>query len=103
MTQQTLNRIAQKQRLKFNVFYKMYENLLGNFLGNFTALKTAAYGSRSMSRILTGGHTFTHLVTDGFMRPLQDALHKVPGVEEATNLCIKLLENNFTAGRKVDQ
>ncbi|MEI8346166.1 MAG: hypothetical protein WCG27_01775 [Pseudomonadota bacterium] len=82
-------------RASFNLFYKVYENIMGGFLGNFESMTTDQFGKRSLSKILTGGSTFTQLSAE-FLQKVAEKTAGIPLVPHLAHACEKLITNNFT-------
>jgi hypothetical protein len=98
--QEYINKTIGRKRLLFNFFYKTYENVLGYLMLNFQQMTTPEYGSRSFSRVVLGGYTWTELAVKGF-RATSDALGFIPGVEKAMNACEHLISNKYTDFEKI--
>ena len=89
-----------RERIFFNVFYKLYENILGNLVGNFSQLSLPHIGKRALSRIIFSGYTPTEIVELASQK-LSSSLHSVPGANSAINTCRKLFTNNYEAFEKI--
>ena len=100
LAQEYLNTTISKKRLWFNFFYKTYENLMGNFTMTLQNGKTALLGSRSFSRWLLGGFTFTEASTLGLRSAGEMADKVVSGASRITDACEHLLTNNYTDWEK---
>ncbi|MBK7845769.1 MAG: hypothetical protein IPJ71_19200 [Bdellovibrionales bacterium] len=95
-----MNKEVSRKRLWFNLFYKTYENILGYWMLNFQQMKTATFGTRSFSRILLGGYTWTEGVVTG-LRKIGELTSSVPGAQRVTDLCQHFLSNNYTDFEKI--
>lgn len=94
-SQEYLNKVISRKRLKFNLFYKTYENIMGYLVFSFQQMSTPQFGSRSFSRVLLGGYTWTELAVGG-LEKASSALQKVPGASKIIDSCSYLLSNNYT-------
>lgn len=86
-------------RVKFNIWYSIYENTIGHLFSNFQNMSTEMMGPRSFSRWIAGGYTFTEVLinyTDGLAE-------KYPIMEKPANLCRSVFLNNYTAGTKLNK
>jgi hypothetical protein len=86
-------------RVKFNIWYSIYENTVGHLLSNFQNMSTEMMGPRSFSRWIAGGYTFTEALinyTDGLAE-------KYPIMEKPANFCRSVFLNNYTAGAKLNK
>jgi hypothetical protein len=99
--QEYLNTTLSKKRLWFNVFFKTYENIIGNLIMTFQMGKTALLGTRSFSRILLGGFTFTEVSALGLRTAGEAAGKIIPGAGKIADACETILTNNYTDWEKV--
>ncbi len=99
LVQEHLNKKAGGARIRFNLYYKMYENMLGSFLQNLSQMTTPELGSRSFSRLLLFGYTPTELASR-MLHATKDGLGFIPGVETFTSACDRMLTTNYTDFQK---
>ncbi len=89
------NKEITRLRMSFQVYNKLYENILGQFLGNLMALTTTMSGTRALSRILFGGKT----VTERLIETTTAAAEHIPGAKFFDNACRVLFTNNYNSGK----
>ena len=92
------NKKVTKRRLVFNIFDRIYTNLLGSFLTNFEHMTTAQFGTRSLSRIIFGGNTPTEWVYLGIQK-IDELFGWMPAVKGVTHTCASLLTHNYTGSK----
>lgn len=95
LAQAYANKEVGGKRVKFNMLYKLYENVLGYFIGNFVGMETTRFGSRTLSRVLLEGDTFTSKAVDG-IRAAAETASGIPGVNQAASACEHLITNKFS-------
>ncbi|MCC6278574.1 MAG: hypothetical protein IT289_11730 [Oligoflexia bacterium] len=98
--QEALNGAMTRARLRFNMYRLVYQNVIGFYLFNLPSMPTDEFGSRSLSRILLGGWTFTELGVRGLQK-VQAATSFIPGSRAAFDFCINLLANKFSDWEKI--
>ncbi|MCB0349135.1 MAG: hypothetical protein KDD37_09870, partial [Bdellovibrionales bacterium] len=88
------NKEITKLRMSFQIYNKLYENVLGQFLGNLMAISTTMSGTRALSRILFGGKT----VTERLIETTTAAAEHIPGAKFIDSACRVLFTNNYNSG-----
>jgi hypothetical protein len=83
------------KRNTFNFFYKLYKDITGGWIGNFESMSTPQFGPRTLSKILTGGSTFTQSTAE-FLHGIAQKTAGLPLIPHIANACEQLITNNFT-------
>lgn len=83
-----------KLRVGFQIYYKLYENILGQFISNFLAITTVQNGTRALSRILFGGKT----ITEHLIEKTTSAATAFPILRPIDNACRLLFTGNYNSG-----
>lgn len=88
-----------KMRVKFNIWYSIYENTLGHFQSNMMNMSTDQLGPRSFSRWVAGGYTFT----EALINFTDSMAEKYPILSKPAQACRTVFLNNYTAGVKLNK
>jgi len=94
----SFNNVLSIKRIWFNVYYKVYENLIGSYIDNYMNMKTSLYGPRSFVRILFGS-TPTEYVNSA-AHTTAEKVADSPAISKALGICAKLFTNNYTDWKK---
>ncbi|MBP5295921.1 MAG: hypothetical protein J6Y94_01165, partial [Bacteriovoracaceae bacterium] len=92
--QQMLQKVLGFRRAAYNFFYQFYDDIVGLVMANFETMSTERFGRRTLSKILTGGTTFTQLTAE-FLQKAAQRTSKIPGVAPVLKACEKLITNRF--------
>jgi len=92
--QQMLQKVLGFKRATYNFFYQFYDDIIGLVMANFETMTTERFGRRTLSKILTGGTTFTQM-TAQFLQRAAKATENIPGLPTALKACEKLITNRF--------
>jgi hypothetical protein len=92
--QQMLQKVLGFKRATYNFFYQFYDDIVGLVMANFETMSTPRFGRRTLSKILTGGTTFTQMTAE-FLQKVAQRTEKIPGVSKTINACTKLFTNRF--------
>lgn len=88
------NKRIMKLRMGFQIYYKLYENILGQFISNLMAITTVRNGTRALSRILFGGKT----ITEHIIEKTTASANAVPMTKFVDNACRFLFATNYSSG-----
>jgi hypothetical protein len=98
--QKYLNKRIASARIKFNLTYKFYENVMGFFTGTLQTIASTGIGPRALARSLFMGYTPTEIVVNS-LEKVNDAVGQVPGVRSITGFCRKMIANRYTDGLRM--
>ena len=92
--QQMLQKVLGFKRATYNFFYQFYDDIVGLVMANFETMSTERFGRRTLSKIITGGTTFTQFTAQLLEKAAQHT-GKVPGLPTVLRTCEKLFTNHF--------
>ena len=84
-------------RLRYNFFFAIYENLSYFTISTFKSMSTPLLGSRSFSRVLLGGFTFT----EATILSMDALAEKYPAFQGPARFCRDIFLKNYTDAERL--
>ena len=94
------NKESTKLRIQFQLYYKLYENILGQWLNNIMAVTTAVSGTRGFTRAVFGGKTVTEHIIE---KTTELRSLSFPGAKYVDKACRILFSGNYNSGKLPDE